>query len=76
MTRDWWVTLCDEHGHVKHRPLGEWLGQNRMACVNGTSGGPVAVALAGSLDGSQEAGRKVKRQIAAAREAGRERDEG
>jgi len=68
LTREWWVCLCDEHGNVRHLTVGDWLGANRLELLQGTEE-TLPVALADSLDSSQEAGRIVKRQIAAAREA-------
>jgi hypothetical protein len=64
LTRDWWVCLCDRFGNVSHKPVGEWLGLNRRACIEGAAADPLAVALAASLDASQEAGVLVKRQVA------------
>jgi hypothetical protein len=58
------------HGNVRHMTVGEWLGSNRLALLQGDSESLV-VALADSLDNSQEAGRVVKRQISAARAAQR-----
>jgi len=66
LTRDWWVCLCDEYGNAHHMTVGEWLGANRLALLQGGCEAQ-AVALADSLDSSQAAGRIVKRQIAAAR---------
>jgi hypothetical protein len=73
LTSDWWVCLCDKHGNVRHLTVREWLGANRLDLLQGTDE-TLPVALADSLDSSQEAGRIVKRQIAEKRkgEAGTE----
>jgi len=68
LTSDWWVCLCDQHGNVRHLTVREWLGANRLDLLQGTDE-TLPVALADSLDSSQEAGRIVKRQISAARAA-------
>jgi hypothetical protein len=65
LTSDWWVCFCDQHGNVRHLTVREWLGANRLDLLQGTDI-TLPVALADSLDSSQEAGRIVKRQIAAA----------
>jgi hypothetical protein len=65
LTSDWWVCLCDKHGNVRHLTVRDWLGANRLDLLQGTDEA-LPVALADSLDSSQEAGRIVKRQIAAA----------
>ena len=59
--------MCDKHGNVRHLTVRDWLGANRLDLLQGTDE-TLPVALADSLDSSQEAGRIVKRQIAAARE--------
>jgi hypothetical protein len=67
LTRAWWVCLSDRFGNVSHRTLGDFLAGNRRDVVNGTATGPVAVALAASLDQSQDAGRVVRGEIRAAK---------
>lgn len=67
LTRSWWVCLSDMHGNVRHVPVGDLLESYRDRLLAGTEE-TLPVALADSLESSQEAGRIVKRQIAAARE--------
>jgi hypothetical protein len=62
------VCLCDKHGNVRHLTVRDWLGANRLDLLQGTDEA-LPVALADSLDSSQEAGRIVKRQISAAKAA-------
>ena len=65
ITREWWVCLCDEHGNVQHKPVGEFLRENREALLKGSVPGQRAIALAHSLEASQLAGRLVKQELRA-----------
>lgn len=74
VTKDWWICFSDANGNVRHKPLGEWLLGNQLVLIergaeDGESVDDVQpVALAATLEGSQEAGRRFKRRVRERRE--------
>lgn len=63
VTKEWWICFSDQHGNVRHQPLGEWLGLNQFMLMEQQAEESLPVALASTLEGSQEAGRRFKRRI-------------